>query len=340
MLSVPSESVLQWAAQVLGRNAEITVKGSLHGAVSPWLLHVSQGASTYDVVMRIPVSGRIAPAGILANADALELAGKHGLPAPRILACDRTGQEAGVTVSLEAALPGLSDFPDTLDATQLRRVGVAMARVHAIHLDPQPSLPRRTRPIQPDDRARDRRWAALFQSSPENQDDVLTTYCGTTAFPADDPGAFLSQMMSTPLLLLADDLVREYDRSDEPAVLVHGDLWPGNTRWVKGRFTALIDWKTAGVGNPGVDLGSMRMQVALRYGLPAAEFVREGWEQEAGRPATDIAYWDAVAALNTPTIMEGWAGCDPISHPLGSRAVTLRRDEFLQRAVDTLATYA
>lgn len=336
MSFLPAEQTIQWVAEIIGTNAKVTIERSLHGSVSPWLLTVLCNGRIHTVILRIPVPGRIDESGILTNADALLLAERHKVAAPRLIACDRTGQDAGVIASLETALPGVSEFPDNLDAEQMRRMGAAMARVHGIQLEPQPFLAPRTRPIQPDDYARDRRWATLYQSSPHDREDILAVYLATTEFPLDDPRTLLSRTTSTSLLLLADDLVRDYPRTPEPTVLLHGDLWPGNTRWLHDRFTALIDWKTAGVGIPGVDLGSMRMQVAVRYSLPAAEFVRAGWELHMDRPATDVAYWDIVAALNTPTVMEGWPGCDPLSHPLGSRAVTQRRDTFLRQALETM----
>ena len=336
MASVPSESVIGWAAHAIGPHASVTAQRSLHGEVSPWLLTVDQDGTTHDVVLRIPVAERIAPSVILTNATALLVAQQVALPAPRLIACDRTGDTAGVVASLETALPGASEFPDTLDAEQLRSVGAALARVHAIQLDPQPFLPRRTRPIQPDDFARDRRWAARFHATPHNQRRLIDAFCRVTGWVTEDARKVLSETSTTPVLQAADEHVRAYGPPREPTVFVHGDLWPGNTRWQEGRFTALIDWKTAGVGNPGVDLGSMRMQVALRYGLTAADLISEGWERQTGRPATHVAYWDAVAALNTPTMMEGWPDCDPIDHPLGAQAVTIRRDAFLRQAVDQL----
>lgn len=336
MSPVPSESVIRWAANAIGQNAAITARKSLHGDVSPWLLKIVHDGKSYDVVLRIPVPGRIEAALILTNATALLMAEKHDSPSPRLIACDRTGGTAGEVASLETVLPGTSEFPSTLDAEQLRKAGAAMARVHSVQLDPQPFLPIRTRPIQFDDYARDRRWAALFRASPHYQHGVIAAFCELTGASTEDAQKVLSRTSSTPLLQLADEHARMYDLPSEPTVFVHGDIWPGNTRWWEGSFTALIDWKTAGVGNPGVDLGSMRLQVALQYGLAAAEFVRDGWERQTGRPAAHVAYWDAVAALNTPTIMEGWPGCDAIDHPLGSQAVTKRRDEFIRQAVDQL----
>jgi len=41
----------------------------------------------------------------------------------------------------------------------------------------------------------------------------------------------------------------------------------------------LIDWKTAGVGNPGVDLGELRKQVAILYGGDAPKYALQGWER-------------------------------------------------------------
>lgn len=95
-------------------------------------------------------------------------------------------------------------------------------------------------------------------------------------------------------------------------------LWEGDL------CVALIDWKTAGVGDPGVDLGSLRMQMALQYGQDAPAHVLEGWQRQAGRAAIEVPYWDAVAALNTPTGMDGWPGSAE------------RRDAFLRTALDQL----
>jgi len=42
------------------------------------------------------------------------------------------------------------------------------------------------------------------------------------------------------------------------------------------KIRTLIDWKTAGVGNPGVDLGELRTQVAIIYGDDAPNYVLQG----------------------------------------------------------------
>ena len=166
-----------------------------------------------------------------------------------------------------------------------------MAQLHAIQMEPSTDLPLRRRPIEIDDFAAERR---------------------------------LGRMPTTPLLTLADELIRSAPPPPaRPSVFVHGDLWPGNTVVAGNRILALIDWKLAGVGSPGVDLGELRKQVAIVYGDEAPRFILEGWERAAGTRPTDIPFWDATAALNTRTEYNG-------------RASAARRDDFLRRAIARL----
>lgn len=130
-------------------------------------------------------------------------------------------------------------------------------------------------------------------------------------------------MATTSLLQSADEWIRGLDPPRGPTVFVHGDVWPGNVVWTDDISCTLIDWKTAGVGDPGVDIGELRKQMAITYGPEAIASVVAGWEQASGRPATNVAYWDAVAALNTPT-------------DLDRPAFTVRRDAFLRGALERL----
>ncbi|HZX06753.1 phosphotransferase family protein, partial [Kribbella sp.] len=131
------------------------------------------------------------------------------------------------------------------------------------------------------------------------------------------------RMPTTPLLDEADNLVRAHGRPTEPSVFLHGDVWPGNLVWSANTVSALIDWKTAGVGAPGVDLSELRKQAAITFGPYAPAHALTGWQQASGRPATHVPYWDAVAALNTPTT-------------LYSPTATTRRDAFLSQALTHL----
>jgi hypothetical protein len=76
----------------------------------------------------------------------------------------------------------------------------------------------------------------------------------------------------------------------------------------------------------------------IRQAPSTAGHILRGWEAEADRPASDVPYWDAVAALASPPDM-GWF---PVSmaaqgRPDLTRDVMLeRRDAFLGAALSRL----
>jgi aminoglycoside phosphotransferase (APT) family kinase protein len=149
--------------------------------------------------------------------------------------------------------------------------------------------------------------------------------------------AALRRRQPRPLLVEAEERVAGLG-SGQADAFVHGDLWQGNALWRGDTLAGLVDWDCAGAGPPGVDLGSLRCDAAVCFGMEAADDVRRGWEEEAGRPAADLARWDVVAALSTPPDM-GWfvdaiagQGRDDLTRDVLVR----RRDAFLRDALDRL----
>lgn len=276
--------LLAWAAAAIGH--QVREIHPLHADQGPW--RVVAGA---EYVLRAPTP-RVGASMIATGAVALQMAEKHGLPAPRLVAADLSGAEAGVPASLETLVAGTTTWPTGTPAS-LRAAGATLARLHGVAMTPQEHLPFRPRPIAVDDFAADRRTG---------------------------------RMSTTSLLKQADDLITAHGLPSETTVYLHGDVWPGNLVWNNNGVAALIDWKTAGVGAPGVDLSELRKQVAITFGPDAPAHVVTGWQQATGRTAVHVAYWDAVAALNTPTNLSDW----------GTTDATARRDAFLQRALQQL----
>jgi len=281
--------VLAWAAACIDSAATVVSVRALHAGEGPWLVSVESSRRLTEVVLRAPTS-RIDDDMIATNVAALIVAEKHALPAPRLIGVDLGGHAAGSPASVETAVPGASAWPVRPSADRLRAAGAAIARIHQVSLTPSGHLPVRPRPIAVDDFAGERRTG---------------------------------RMPTTRLLQRADELTQGIPAARGPTIFVHGDVWPGNMMWSGSACSALIDWKTAGVGHPGVDLGELRKQVAMANGQDAPQFVLEGWERISGIRAVDVPYWDAIAALNTPT------GCDPPAH-------TAPRDEFLGAALRKL----
>jgi Ser/Thr protein kinase RdoA (MazF antagonist) len=121
-------------------------------------------------------------------------------------------------------------------------------------------------------------------------------------------------------------------------VFVHGDLWQGNTLWEGDTLTGVVDWDCAGSGAAGIDLGSLRCDAWMAAGPQAAAAVLAGYEEAAGRPADDVAYWDVAAALCTPPTI-GWftdAIRDQGRTDLDQPTLLGRRDAFLRDALHRL----
>ena len=214
--------------------------------------------------------------------------------------------------------------------TSLRSLGAAAAKLHGIPLSPRPNLPLRTRPRQGEDFITERRWAARYQAaSPSEQEEILTEVLSQRpGLSEDGTREKLMSIDTTPLIQRAEERLKELHVPVDQTVFVHCDLAIENAVWDKGTVVGIIDWEGAGAGHYGVDLGNLRLEGALHFGLRAAHEALEGWQEAAGREAENLPYWDLVAALNTPTSLAGWAPTVP--------GATERRDEFLRVALAQL----
>ena len=280
-------------------DTEVTVLRGLRHGGSPWLLR----AGDREAVLRVARAGQAAETAteVAAMTCAARVAGAI-LPVAELLGYDLAGR-TGYGLVLTARMPGTSVIPPEADPGRLQALGAAAARIHSIQLTPAPALPVRSRPIE--------------------------------------PGDFAACAASRARRICSARPRRRWPRPGRrPAGgLVHGDLWHGNTLWDDGRLTAVLDWDCAGVGPACIDLGSLRCDAAWRHGAGAAGHILRGWEAEAGRPAADVPYGDAVAALASPPDM-GWF---PVSMALQGRpdltreVMLERRDAFLDAALSQLA---
>jgi aminoglycoside phosphotransferase (APT) family kinase protein len=191
---------------------------------------------------------------------------------------------------------GSSDIPSERSSIRLRTLGAFAAKLAT--LAPPAEFVRRTRSISGVDFAALRREAA-----------------------------------AQPLLERAEAIVNAHVPALRPG-MVHGDLWQGNSMWVGDELTAIIDWDCSGIGPSGIDLGSLRLDAALCFGVGAERDVLDGWQPIAGK-ASDIAYWDLVACLSTPPEL-GWfvdATRAQGRPDLTQDIMRARRDQFLGDAL-------
>lgn len=283
--------LISWAERVLGSRIE-SVR-SLRAGGSTWLLE----ARTQSAVVRVATGDDIELLDV--EQAGLELAATTGIPVPRVLGTEFSGDPAAL---LMERMTGNSTIPAQRPPARLRALGAAAAVLHAVTVPADSGLPRRDRPIGPVN------FDRLRAEAPAQE-----------------------------LLQQAEEARDSYQpRSSEG--FVHDDLWQGNALWVGDRLTALIDWECAGVGPAGVDLGAVRLDAAMCFDVDAADDVLAGWEARAGRRADDVAYWDVVAALSTPPDIGWFAGTiSAQGRPdLTRELLEQRRNRFLSNALEQL----
>ncbi|MFI5944844.1 aminoglycoside phosphotransferase family protein [Streptomyces uncialis] len=297
----PAPAALDWVASVVG--APVTGADALREGSGPWRLRLAGGGSARAVVLRTGGPGGEVRERFATEVAALEAAAERGVAAPRVIAYDLDGTAAGRPALLTSVVPGSSRVPAAADPARMRALGAAAAALHSLPMTPRAALPRRSRPLA----------------------DV-------------DFGALRRPHGPSPLWRRATEAFARAAVPDEAGVLVHGDLWQGNTMWDGGTLTGIVDWDSAGVGHPGVDLGSLRCDAALYFGERAADEVLSGWCEASGRAAGDTAYWDLVAALSTPPDLAMWlpALTEQGGPALDRATVAERRDRFLRAALHRL----
>jgi aminoglycoside phosphotransferase (APT) family kinase protein len=318
----PDPGVLAWASAVLG--SEVAVVRSLRLGGTPWLLR----GGGRNAVLRVIAAERAGETQTeVAAMTHVAQAAQAGLPVPELLGYD-LAEQTGYALMLTGQVAGSGVIPAEPDPERLRALGAVAARISSVALSPTRALPVRRRPIEAEDFARLRRE--------QGASDLLRA---AEAAVAEADAARTDAAMAEAGVAGTGAAEAGVGPGDGRAGLVHGDLWYGNTLWDdEGRLTAIIDWDCAGAGPAGIDLGSLRIDAALCYGLPAADDILRGWEAEAGRPGCDIPYWDVVAALSSPPDM-GWfpESMAAQGRPDLTHAVMLeRRDAFLAAALSQL----
>jgi aminoglycoside phosphotransferase (APT) family kinase protein len=297
-MTVDRDEILRWAVEATLAGGEITGATTLREPDGPWRLTIGRHDASVEIVLKArPLDWR---PEFEVEIAALELAEAHNLPTPRLLESNVDG-DLGVLVSVVSVVAGTSRIPEVASVQRLRASGAAAASLHQVRVDPAARLPIRTRQMPWIDWTEERR---------------------------------AGRSPTTPLLDEVDRRIRAA-RPPTDAVFVHGDLWQGNLMFEGDACTGIVDLEAAGVGHPGIDVGSLRWDAAILFDLLCIDEVLAGWEAASGRTLDDVPYWDLVAGANTPTDLS--AMVDAIAQQgrpdLDGPTLTTRRDTFLEQAL-------
>lgn len=247
--SRPPREALAWAAAATGGQvlSARPLRGGLSSAVHELTIRGGVAAPVRRVVLRRSVRPELSAEGpglVTREARALQFVSRLGIPAPELLAVDPTGAEAGVPALLMTRLPGRVEWSPADVERWLQRLAAVLAPIHRAALPP-PGVIGRYTPY----RQRSylppawARWPAVWERA-------VRIFHGPTP--------------------------------DGPVVFLHRDFHPGNVLWQRGRVTGVVDWQSAAVGPPSVDVGHCRGNL-LRYGADVADRFTAIWERGSGQ---------------------------------------------------------
>jgi aminoglycoside phosphotransferase (APT) family kinase protein len=96
---------------------------------------------------------------------------------------------------------------------------------------------------------------------------------------------------------------RAFELATEPApegshCFIHRDYHPGNTLWAGGRLTGVVDWTQASWGPPSVDIGHMRWNLAVEFGVEMADQFLAAHGALVGDRFPHESFWDVVTVID------------------------------------------
>lgn len=276
--SPPPDGALRWAAGAAG----VTIDGwtVLRGGTSSamYSLDVADRAAT-KLVLRCHVRPELQhelPEAVLREAAALRTADAIDLTTPRLVASDATGASAGVPAVLMTWLPGRVVWDPKGVARWLGRLADVLPAIH--------------------------------EGSIVDAD--LGAYANYAQVSYEPPAWATNPSAWERAIEIFHGPVLETGRC-----FVHRDFHPGNVLWQRGHVTGVVDWASACVGPPSVDIGHCRANF-LGYAPDLADLYTQRAEQATGRT---FHRWADIAALIG--LLDGMR-----SHPpraVGQRAIEL-----------------
>lgn len=141
-----------------------------------------------------------------------------------------------------------------------------------------------------------------------DQRDVMARTLGEGPPKADDP---LQQAVWSALLADWPRVSRGFHRR----TLLHGDYWPGNMLWSRGRLVGLVDWEQPLLGDPARDVATCRGDLTIMFGPQAGAEFLTAYKVLVGEPIENLRFWDLLISTWAVREIHEWA----VVYPLLSR---------------------
>jgi aminoglycoside phosphotransferase (APT) family kinase protein len=235
---------------------------------------LGRGPATSDVVVRIYREyEHDAAEAVRREYAALTAVSAATVLAPKPILADASGEVIGDPLIVMSFFPG-APLPPRADAdVWVQQMADGLVAVHATPLDQLPAHFRRGEtPVE--------RVARIVGSPPKTPDALW-----------DEVAAVLPR-------------AAEGVTANAPT-LIHGDYWFGNTIWMDGRLTGIVDWDGARIADPALDVSIARNDIVVFSGPPLADLFLARYERARG-PLAGLMFWDLVACLPPIKWLAGW----------------------------------
>jgi len=92
----------------------------------------------------------------------------------------------------------------------------------------------------------------------------------------------------------------------ETPKLLHGDFWPENLLWHKGRIAAVLDWEDAAFGDPLSDVACCRLELLYRFGNERKRQFTHAYIKYHTVDLERLALWQVFVASASHHFMGNW----------------------------------
>jgi aminoglycoside phosphotransferase (APT) family kinase protein len=278
----PPERTLRWAAESVGAGCRVVsvrrlTEGGWHANHA--LTVVDRGGRSHRLVLRrwARPEWRTEDPDFTADREvsALALLSDLPVPTPVAVAADPDAAVCDVPTLLLTRLPGINPgLPRDMDAF-LAQLGEVLVEIHAVG-----------------GRARE----------------VIPAYRRYYDAQSVVPPAWSRR----PRLWERAIELASQPPPDGRCCFIHRDYHPENTLWSRDRLSGVVDWTSASWGPAAVDTAHMRWNIALTYGLDAADEFMRRHRSVAADAFDDQRYWDVVTVLDLVPEIEPseWAAFD------------------------------
>jgi aminoglycoside phosphotransferase (APT) family kinase protein len=237
------------------------------------------------------------PAIALHEYQLLQTLHEAGLPVPRPVFVDQTGELSGSPSVVTEFVEGEVRTADTLapSARSITQMAYWLSRIHRFDL--------RTADL-----------SFLVEIDYE------------------DPDRLQPRSDDSPLVQRICDALGAAGRVEptNTPVLLHGDYWMGNLLWNGDGIVAIIDWEDAFIGDPVLDLARSRLELFWAHGpLESERFTAQylGWNDI---DIDHLAWWDLLMSLQFARALPGWGL--PADR---ERQMHTLLEQFVERALET-----